>query len=308
MLTLLLASAMAVPVSAQDATQEADAESEVSPQLPAVDLPTMNSLGYSFELESTFEGNPNSTPRELPVYQFEPLSYSEEEVTAIADTLDIDGELTSQGEDTFSVVGNGSIFTTPGLLQFVSDVVAPEEDLPSEEESIAFAREWLRETSLLPANVSDGEIITRIESPPRYVIGFKPTSPSPLLSSTPGITVTLGPGGAVLETRISWATITRGETFQLRNVDDAFSQVSSRQSYVDVTLPQEDFPQGTTVTGNATYDSVSIVYSTSGVEGERQFIQPVYVFSGQFSPADSDETYDIVSYVPAIITGLQPVG
>lgn len=310
---LLLAFAISlsgVPLhtAAQEATQEADGESEVSPQLPAVDLPTMNEMGYSFDLESTFEGNPDSISRDMPVYEFVPLSYTEEEVEEIADNLGIDGDISSQGENTFTVVGEGSIFTTPGLLQFVSDVEAPEEELPSEEESIAFARDWLRTSGLLPANINNGEIVTRIDAPPRYIVGFSPTSPSPLLSSTPGITVTVAPGGTILEARISWAEISEGDTYRLRSVDEAFSLVASRQAYVNVTLPQDDFPQGSNITGTATYDSVSIVYSTSGAVGNTQFIQPVYEFRGTVTPSDSEESYDIVSYVPAIVTALQPVG
>lgn len=294
--------------TAQDATQEPGSETELAPQLPAVDLPTMNSMGYSFELESTFEGSTDSTPQDLPVYKFTPTSYSEEEVQSIADTLGIDGEISSQGEGTYTVEGNGRLFTTPGLLQYVSPTDAPDEELPSEEQAIAFAREWLRTSSLLPANSGDGEIVTRIDSPARVVVGFQPTSPSPLMSSTPGITVTVGPGGTVLEARINWADITEGETYRLRTVDDAFSDVSSRQSYVNVTLPAEDYPQGSTVTGTATYESVSIAYTTSGIVGETQYIQPVYVFTGTVTPEDSEESYEITSYVPAIVTGLQPVG
>lgn len=308
LVALLLAPAALQGATAQEATEVPAGQSELAPQLPPVDLPTMNEMSYTFELESTWEGGGASTPEELPVYHYALRNYSEEEVQVIAEALGVEGEIVSQGEGTYTVEGDGTIFTTPGLLQFVSSVEVPEEDLPGDEEALAYAREWLRLSGLLPANSDAGEVIAEIESPPRQIVGFKPASPSPLLSSSPGITVTIGPGGTILEARITWATVEQGDTYRLRSQEDAFEMVASRQSYLDVTLPEEEFPQGSTITGTATYDSVSISYSTSGVPGETQYIQPVYVFNGSMTPEGSEESYPITAYVPAIVTGLEPVG
>jgi hypothetical protein len=297
----------ASPALAQEGTPPPGADSELAPQLPAVDLPTMNEMGYVFEVESSWDGG-GSVPEELPVYRFEAKSYTEDEVRGIAEALGVGGEVTSQGEGTFTVEGEGSIYTTPGLLQFVSGVEASDAEIPSDEEAVAFAREWLRITNLLPANSDDGAVIARIESPARKIVAFKPASPSPLLSTTPGVTVTIGPGGSVLEARISWASIEQGDLYRLRGAQDAFGMVASRQSYLEVTLPEDQFPQGSTVKGTAAYTNVAIAYSTSGIPGETQYLQPVYLFTGQFTPEGSGESYDITAYVPAIVTGLQPVG
>jgi hypothetical protein len=91
-------------------------------------------------------------------------------------------------------------------------------------------------------------------------------------------------------------------------VEDAFTVVESRQSYLDVSLPIETFPQGAAITGTASYDEVSIAYTTSGTVGETQYLQPVYVFTGNLTPEGSDETFEITALVPAIVTELQPVG
>jgi hypothetical protein len=295
------------PAAAQDATAPASGDTELAPQLPAVDLPTMNEMGYTFQVDSAWDGS-GSTPQELPIYQYTGKTYTEDEVKAIADTLKIGGDITSQGEGTFTVTGDGSIFTTPGMLQYTSSAEAPDEDVPSDDESIATAREWLRTTKLLPANSGDGTIIARIDSPARKVVSFQPSAPTPILSTTPGVTVTVGPGGTVLEARISWANITEGDMYRLRGEEDAFGMIESRQSYLDLTLPQEDFPQGTVVKGSASYGQVSIAWATSGVQGDAQYLQPVYVLTGTFTAEGSDATYDITAYVPAIVTSLQPVG
>ncbi len=307
----LLLSAMPMGIgaaTAQDGTPPPSGETELASQLPAVDLPTMNEMSYTFEIDSSWNGS-GSTPAELPVYQFSGKTYTEDEVKQVAETLDVGDDVTSQGDGTFTVTGNGSLYTTPGMLQYVSDAdVDDEAEMPSDESAIAAAREWLRTTNLLPANIGDGEIAARIDSPARLVVAFKPANPSPLLSSTPGITVTVGPGTQVLEARLAWADIAEGDMYRLRGEEDAFTMVASRQSYLSLKLPQEQYPQGTVVTGTASYDSVSIAWTTSGVMGDAQYLQPVYVFSGTFTPAEGDGTHPIVAYVPAIVTGLQPVG
>lgn len=306
----LLALLLALPTSsatAQDATEEPIDDSELAPQLPPVDLPTMNEMNYRFEVDATWSGSAG-TPAEMPVYRFQPVIYSEEEVLQIAEELSVEGEVSAQGEGSFSITGDGSIFTTPGLLQYVSAAGVGDEDLPGDAEAVAFARDWLRTTSLLPPNIDEGEVLARIDAPARKIVGFQPSSPTPLLSSTPGITVTIGPAGTVIEARINWAEITEGDVYRLRTVEDAFAVVESRQSYLDVSLPADDFPQGTTVNGTASFDRVSIAYSSSGVPGETQYLQPVYVFEGSLDIADTDGTFEIIAYVPAIVTGLEPVG
>lgn len=294
--------------AAQDGTPPPGGDSEIAPQLPVVDLPTMNAMGYRFELDSSWNGS-GSTPADLPVYEFTGKTYTEDEVRQVAERLEVGDELTSQGEGTFTVTGNGSIYTTPGMLQYVSGAeLDGEAELPSDESAIAAAREWLRTANLLPANIGDGEIAARIDSPARLVVAFTPANPSPLLSSTPGITVTIGPGNTVLEARLAWADINQGDVYRLRGEEDAFSMVATRQSYLDLTLPQEQFPQGSTITGTARYDSVTIAWASSGVMGNPQYLQPVYVFTGTYTPAEGDGSYPITAYVPAIITGLEPVG
>ena len=308
-LAVLLALMISVPTLsalAQDDRETAD-DSELAEQLPPVDLPTMNAMNYRFSLDSIWNGTAN-TPEELPIYRFDPIVYTEEDVQSLAEELGVEGEVTSQGEDSYSISGEGSIFTTPGLLQYFSPSDASEGDLPDDEQAIGFARDWLRTHNLLPPNVGDGEVLTRVEAPARIIVGFKPTAPAPLLSSTPGIIVNVGPGGTIIEARVNWAEISEGDMYRLRQVEDAFSAVASRQSYLNVTLPADDFPQGSSITGEAAYDNVSIAYSSSGVPGGTQYLQPVYVFEGSVVPEGADSPYPIIAYVAAIVTGLEPVG
>lgn len=292
----------------QEGTPGAGPDSELASPLPIIDLPTMNSQSYTFELESAWQGDAESIPLEVPIFRVEPISYDQDRVGEVAEVLGVDGEISEQGEGTYTVEGEGTIYTTPGFLQFVSAVEAPDEGLPDDDAAIAFARDWLRISGLMPADIGDGSIVARIEEPARLIVEFLPAAPTPLLSSTPGITVTVGPAGTILESRVSWATITEFETYRLRGVDDAYSVIEARQSYLDVTLPIEQFPQASEITGAATYDEVTVAYASSGALGEAQYLQPVYIFTGSVDLEGSDETFPIAAYVPAIVTELQPVG
>ncbi len=282
--------------------------SELATELPPVDLPTMNSQGYVFELTSSYDGTPSGPPTEAPIYAMKQQTNNADQAKAIAGKLGVQGDLAEQGNDTYSMSGNGSLFVSPGLVQYVAPGQSPEGGLSSDQEMIAAAREWLRSKELLPANVGDGAIQTKVESPAQAIVIFQPVTPTPLLSSTPGVTVTVGAKGTVLEASWRWADLTQADTYQLRPLDQAFAEISAQRSYLQATLPADKFPDGSTIKGKAVYSSVSLSYASSGVPGKQQYLQPVYIFKGKLTPDGADASYPVVSYVPALANSNQPVG
>jgi len=311
-LSAALAIGVTMPVLAQgtpEGTPTSDTTSEVAAELPPANLPTMNPQGYVFELESSFSGSLEAVPAEAPVYALRYPQHDADTAKKIAEQLEIDGDIEEQGGGTFSANGEGgSLFITQGLVQFISSQQIPEGDLPSDEQAIAFAREWLRQVGMLPANVGEGKIEARVENPPRIVVSFKPVRPAPLLSGDPSITVTLGPQGSILETSLRWANLSTGDIYQLRGADAAWAEVEGKRTYLQVSLPSEEFQPGATITGQATYSEVSLAYTSSGIPGEAQYLQPVYVFTGNVTPEGSDDSYPITAYVPALVNSQQPVG
>lgn len=303
----LFATGIVNPSFAQDSTPGAS-ESELSAQLPPADLPTMNEQGFVFELESTFTGSLAGAPTEAPVYEMMLQRQDQASVEMIATRLGIEGDVSDQGGGSFAVEGEGSLYVTPGLAQYISAAALPEGQLPSDEEAIAYAREWLRQTQLLPTNIGAGAIETRVESPARVIVTFKPIEPDALLSSSPGITVVMGPNGTILEASFRWAELRASDTYQLRDPDAAWLEVLERRAYLQADVPADVFPQGSTVTGTAEYSSISLSYTTSGIPGEAQYLQPVFVFTGQLAPEGSDQTYPITAYVPALVNSEEPVG
>ncbi len=304
----LVCAISATPQALAQESTPVSTESELSSQLPPADLPTMNEQGFVFELESAFTGSLANAPTEAPVYE---LAYADQTLEAaqeIATRLGVEGDVADQGGGSFIAEGNGDLYVSPGLVQYVSAAEVPEGQLPSDEEAIAYGREWLRQTGLLPPNIGEGKVEARVESPARAFVTFQPIEPASILSSYPAITIVMGPNAIILEASFRWADIRATDVYQLRDAESAWQEVAERRAYLQATVPADVFPQGSTVTGTATYESVSLSYTTSGVSGEAQYLQPVFVFSGELTAEGSDRSFPITAYVPAIVNSQQPVG
>lgn len=309
LLAVIMAASTGQFAAAQDTTPEPPGDSEVTTQLPAADLPNMNEQGYLFELESSWTGSFDSVPREAPVYQMTVPAHDPASVGQMASRLNIEGEVEDQGSGTFQVEGEtGTLFVTGGLEQYTSAAEIPEGDLPEDDQAVAFAREWLRQTQLLPADAGEGSVIARVEEPARIIVSIEPLRPENLLSQYPSITVIMGPDALVLEASFRWSTLSTTDTYSLRPVDTAWTEVAEKRSYLQVDIPEGVAEPGTSIVGQSVYDSVSIGYTTSGVPGETQFLQPVYVFTGSVTPEGSDTAFPITAYVPALVNSQQPVG
>lgn len=311
LISATLALTAVVPLAAQDSTPPAESEivSETASQIPAADLPSMNEQGHTFEVSATFSGSFSEVPVEAPVYAMQATTYTAQDVQEAAGKVGLEGEVQTLGNDTYVVEDDsGSLYVTPGRMQYLWAEEAPEGGLPADDQAIASAREWLRTHGLLPANVGDGAIMARIETPARVVVNFQPVSPAPLISVTPNVTVTVGAEGAILEATYNWAEIVAGDVYQLRGAEAAWTEVESRRAWLDASLPTDVFEPGSTIGGSVEYTRVSIAYTTSGIPGEQQYLQPVYVFSGELTPDGSEERYPVRAYVPALINSNQPVG
>ena len=289
--------------------QDTGAPSETGSALPAADLPTMNEQGHRFELSSTFEGNFDGVPTEAPVYKMELLTYTSEQVADLAERLGIEGEVNDLGGDTFSEQSrDGQLHVTQGRVQYMSLAAAEEGDLQGDDTAISTGREWLRERGLLPGDVGNGTVLSRSDQPQRVIVGFQPVQPNPLISSTPMVTISMGPNGQVLEATNGWARLTQDMVFQLRGADFAWQEVEERRAWVDASLPTDQFDPGSSIGGAVVYTQLSLAYTTSGVPGENQYLQPVYVFHGELTPDGSESRFQVQAYVPALINSNQPVG
>lgn len=293
--------------SAQDSTPPTD--TEIASQLPSADLPSMNQQGYLFEMESSWTGSFDSVQTEAPVYRMDMPVYDSESFSEFAGRLGIEGEVQDQGDGNWQVSNDaGTLFSAPGFSQFISSESIPEGDLPNDEQAIAFAREWLRQSGNLPADAGEGMILSRTDDPARVIIQFQPARPENIIAAYPNLVVTMGPNGSILEASFRWYSLAVVDTYALSPVEAAWTEVAERRSFLQVELPEGLADPGTTLRGRATYTNVVVAYTSSGAFDETQYLQPVYVFSGTVQIEGSDQTYPIRAYVPALVNSQQPVG
>jgi hypothetical protein len=300
---------MGTPLTvAQDSTPP-PGDTEIAAQLPPADLPSMNEQGFLFELDSSWEGSFDSVPTEAPVYRMVMPTYDAESFGALAQNFGIEGEAQDLGNGTWEVASDsGSLYAAPGLAQFISSAEVSEGDLPGDDEALAYAREWLRQTGTLPADAGAGTVVERVEDPARVFVSITPVQPENLLAAYPSITIVLGPNAQVLEASFRWYDLQVAETYALLPATTAWQEVAERRSFVRAEIPGDIADPGSTIRGRATYTSVIVSYTTSGLVGEDQYLQPVYIFEGTVQLEGAEETYPITAYVPALINSQQPVG
>ena len=293
----------------EDDGDEAQPTGEVAVELPPADFPSTNEQGYTYELAASLTAELSTVPLDAPVYRIEVTEPTEEVVTELATSLGISGAVESRGGDVFVASGNGELFVTPTLTQYVGPPsAASDAPLPEGDAAVTAAREWLQQTSLIEPDLGEGQILTQSPDAGRLIVQFRPLEPPRILAAYPSIDVTLGPGGTVLEARVQWPTVLVYDLYRLRDAESAWRDVESGRAYIEAPLEGSGIEGGSLIEGTVTYDRVEVGYTSSGVPGGDQFLQPVFIFSGEVVPAGSDIPYPISSYVPALPDSGAPVG
>ncbi len=313
-LVLTAGSMQLMSTSAQTATATAEgpsgsAESELAEELPPPDLPSSNEEGYIFELDASTTIDLSAVPREAVVYQLVWKEPSANRAARIADNLGVDGEVNDRGNGTFDVSdGTNEIYVSSALVQYFSVAPTSDGDLPEDDAAISYAREWLRTAGLLPQDADSGTVTSRSEETNRVTVLFMPLEPENLLAAYPSALITVGTDGVVVEASIRWPQIERADLYQLRDAKDAWQEVASGQAFVQVDLPDDVAAADGTVVGTVTYSDLEIAYTTAGLPGGTQYLEPVYVFSGRLKVDGSDEQFRIKAFVSAVANTGAPVG
>ena len=301
--------ASAEPTSDPDDSCPVDPSSgELGAELPPPDLPSTNPQGYSFDLRASLNIGFSGVPKQASIYELRRTPLDRSAVEDLAASLGVSGEVEDRGDDTFAASGNGQLFASIDLVQYLSPDQGGSGTLPDDDEAIAAARDWLRRSGLGPADLGDGRIAGRAEATGRIVVAFGPAEPERVLAAYPSITVSLGPDGVVLEASSRWATIRRTDLYQLRAAERAWSEVRDGRAYIEADLDQAGLAQGATVEGRARYDRIELAYTSAGPPGGEQYLLPIFVFSGELTLAEGDETVPVRAYVVALANSGAPVG
>ena len=308
-LTLLLTLMQNVATVGAETPTPGSGASELSAELPPPDLPTSNVEGYTFDLQVSLRADLEGVAKEAAVYELVREEPTVESVERLASDIGVGGSVEDRGDGSFSVSGEGELFVTLDLVQFFSSSEAVEGELPSDERAVNTAKDWLRQSKQLPPDVGEGRVVTRIDDASRMIVAFGPAEPVNVLAAYPSITVTVAADGTVLEAAIRWANIVRADVYQLMEIEQAWQMIESDQAYFDPELSEAGLPGGTEVRGRATFSGIEIGYATSGPPGGRQYLQPIYVFTGRIRVEGVDErTFPMTAYVPALANSGAPVG
>ena len=281
---------------------------ELAPALPPPDLPTTNRQGYRFRIEATLTADLRRVPSEAPVYELSRREPTVEEAESLAVALDIDGAVEERDGGAYVVSGDGELYVSSEMTQYLAPARAGGGPLPSDDEAVTLASDWLRKTRFAPAGIGRGRVMSRIEEAGRVVVVFGPAEPERLLAAYPSVTVSLGDGGAVLEATARWADIGELDVFRLRDAADAWFEVESGGAYFEAELAEAGAPPGSDVLGRAQFTDIEIAYTTAGRPGGRQYLEPVFAFAGHLTLAGQSTSHPVTAYVPALPGVGGPVG
>ena len=149
--------------------EDEEAQSEVTAELPPPDIPTANEQGYTFKLKAGLKVDLDALPKEAAVYELIWPEPTFDDAQQVADRLRIGGSIEDRGNGIFEASGAGQVFVSADLVQYFSLEDVREGDLPADDEAIAYAREWLRLTGLLPPDLGEARIVGRVEESQRVV-------------------------------------------------------------------------------------------------------------------------------------------
>jgi hypothetical protein len=224
------------------------------------------------------------------------------QVDELARRLGLTGPVRQPQAGMYTVDGNGRLSVDAKATVYAPPAAAATtNNLPDDRAAISNARGWLAARDLLPADV--GPATVRRNGDTLDVV-FHPKALPDILSDTPGIRVRVGPGNVVQEVERAWPSQLLPGAYDLISLDDAWRQARER-GMVDFRPPA-----GRTPPPNATalINNVSLGYAFASDQNGKDFLQPVYLFSGAVAIPGQSAGADIRIAVPAIRDVRQAAG
>ena len=259
-------------------------------------------LNLDYEVATSLSDLPSSAP----VYLLEWPAWTADDVATIAANLGIEGAVEG-GPGSFQVFGTTSeMYFSGPTVQYVYTGSLPELPLGDDASVIESARSWIYANGFISDDVDGGLVIGRDDDAGRAVVLFKPAQVSPVLSFLPSATVTVGPGGSVIESNIRWPAGYVGSEYGLWSGDALWNKVLAGEGSVEADLSAVG--GSGVLSGTLTVYSVSIAYSYAGTPGSDEFLVPLVVFSGEATLIETGDVVPVSIYVSAIAGQATPQG
>ncbi len=320
----ITATEAATPEATPTATEAATPEPTVAPtptplvgdygELPSADIPSGTPGSSRLQLTYHLNMSLQDIPQQADVYLMQSRTWTQADVESLAQSLGITGTVQDQGNGSFRASGNGDLYISNNLVQYIAPPGGGEtgtpvtnQTLPGNDALVQTARGWLIQQNLLGATIGGGTVVNRDESQNIAQVQFKPVEPDQLLSAIPSANVTLNGSGAVTEAYIRWPATMPRSTYGLRSAADLWNDAAKGVGYIEVDDAQ--LPSGSgPLPGDATITSASLAYTTAGAPETKQYLVPLVVFEGQVTVSGADAPIPIKIYVPAVGAQAAPRG
>ena len=274
--------------------------------LPPAILP---SGGVSQSLTLTYELGMSLTdlPASSWVYLLEWPIYSLEEVQAIAQQLGLFAEVVEEGVGVYRVsADSGTLFVSPAEIVYASADFEPSGDLLDDATAIQVAAGWLATSGFTGGNADGGTVVSHDDELGRTVVDFRPVEPVPNLAPTPSATLTVGPGGAVMEARIHWPSNLVASEYGLRPPNELWQLMIEGYGVLDADTSA--LSAGPPWTGAATITDYTFAYTLAGSPANQQFLVPLLVFLGEATINETGEVISVEIAVPSVYQQAGPLG
>lgn len=280
--------------------------------LPSADMPSGSGDSGRLQLDFHLNMSLQEIPAQAAVYSLQQRVWSSADASSLAKELGITGDVQDQGGGSFRVSGNGDLYISNSLVQYIAptpgaSATPTDQQLPSNDALVQIGHDWLVQQNLVGAEIGSGSVTTRDETHNIAQVQFKPVEPDDLLSATPSANVTIGGGGIVTEAFVRWPASMPRSNYGLRSASDLWSDASGGIGYVEV--DESALPSGSgALTGEATITAASIAYTTAGDPETQQYLVPLVVFEGQATVQGVDAPIPIKIYVSAVAAQTAPRG
>jgi hypothetical protein len=301
----------AEPTATEEPVDEAPVPTEEVPSvgefgtLPPVQIVSGGSA-RSLDLEYELAASLSASPSSATVYQLAWPEWTEDDVATISANLGLDGEIEG-GPGNYQVFGStAQIYFSGATIQYAYTSSLPDLDLGTDAEVIQTASSWIYANGFISDDLDGGVIIGRDDDAGRAVVLFRPAAVSPVLSFTPNATVTIGPGGTVVEARIRWPSDYIGSDYGLWSGDTLWNRVLAGEASVDADL--SGVSAGGALSGLMTVYDISLAYSYAGSPGSDEYLVPLVIFSGEATINETGDVVPVSIYVSAIAGQATPQG
>ena len=204
------------------------------------------------------------------------------------------GVYTADGNGTISVDAKATVYMPPAT-------VATTNTLPDDRTAISSTRSWLATRGFLPPDVGPADVQRNGNT---LDVIFHPSALPLILSDRPGIRVRIGAGNVVQEVDRAWPSALTPGAYDLISLDEAWQQAQVRGA---VTMTP---PAGVVVPPNAVamVNDVSLAYAVGSDANGKDYLQPVYLFSGTVAIPGNSTGADVRIAVPAVRNMKQAAG